>query len=736
MKKTTLSIKGMHCASCVAKIEKELLNVKNVTKAEVNFVTHQAHIEHHKVPKSVLLQAIKQAGYNVDKSSDHHGNSHQHHDDSLHSLQWKTFLSLLFSLPVLYLAMGSLIGLPIIIYDPLHNLLIQFVCTSIVVGLCYTFYTRGFSALFRLSPTMDSLIALGTGAAFLFSFFVGVMILLSKGAYGVHDLYFETAALLLTFIILGRYLETLAKGRAGDAIKKLIKLQPSAALVLRHGKETVVALEEVNIGDVVIIKPGQKIPVDGVVTQGTSSVNESMISGESLPVEKKKGDTVIGGTINKTGSFRFLAKKVGKDTVLAQIVRMVEEAQGSKAPIQRLADTISSYFVPAVLVVALIAGMVWWFVGVGISFALTVIISVLIIACPCALGLATPTAVMVGMGMGAERGVLIKNAEVLQTAHQMDVVLFDKTGTLTYGQPEVTDLYTVGRHDSKKVLQFAALVEKQSEHPLADTIVREALHHDILLPPSSSFVAYPGKGVSAVYKQKTILLGTRRLMHEHNVSLTPVDEEMARLEREGKTVMIVVVGGKVEGLIAVADKIKDHAKDALNRLYGLGLDVYMITGDNTHTAEAVGKELGISHVLSEVLPGDKAQEVKKLQEKGKKVAFVGDGINDAPALTQADIGLALGSGTDVAMESGDIVLVKDDLRDVVTAMRLSAFSMKKIRQNLFWAFAYNILGIPLAAGVLYPLTGWLLNPMIAGAAMALSSVSVVSNALLMKRYRI
>ncbi len=735
VKTTSLVISGMHSTHCEQIVHASLSKVPGVKQVLINLANQTATIMHDLgVQPEHLITAVTRAGYGATTKKED-----QHEDFLAHEAQiWKqrTFFSILFTLPVLYLTMGHYVGLPSLPLSDTVNIIVQFVFTTLVIALSYYFYVNGFKAIFNLMPNMDSLIAIGTGVAYVYSIFVSVMVLMNNPTYTIHSLYYETAALLLSFILLGKYLETVAKGRSSTAIKKLMKLQPKTALVVRNGKEMEISLEDVVVGDILFVKPGQRIPVDGLVVKGESTVDESMMTGESIPVAKTVRSTVIGGTINKTGSFYFKATKVGKDTALAHIIQLVEEAQGSKAPIQKLADTISMYFVPLVVLAALLSFATWWLFGMGFTFALTTFIAVLIIACPCALGLATPTAVMVGIGKGAEMGILIKNAEVLQEAHTINTILFDKTGTLTKGTPLVTDVYSVGRHDKGKVLQFAAMVEKNSEHPLADTIVKEAQAQDLLIPKVEKFHSHTGKGVEGEYKHKKIVLGTRRWMHELHIDIAVIEQEMEHLEQQGKTVVIVAVGGKVEGLIAIRDVVKDHAKDALNVLYGMGLDVYMITGDNMRTAEAIARELGIHHVLAEVLPEDKVQEVKRLQQEGRKVAFVGDGINDAPSLTQAHVGIAIGSGTDIALESGDIVLVRDDLRDVVLAMKLSAYSMKKIKQNLFWAFFYNIVGIPIAAGALYPLTGWLLNPVIAGAAMALSSVSVVTNALTMKRHRL
>jgi Cu+-exporting ATPase len=576
---------------------------------------------------------------------------------------------------------------------------------------------------------MDTLVSIGVGSAYLYSLYVTFAIWSGSPAYGMGNLYYEVAGFLLTFILLGKYFEAVAKGRTSEAIKKLMGLQAKTAVVVRDGQEIEVKIDEVYVGDVVVVKPGGKVPVDGTVIEGHSSVDESMVSGESIPVEKQAGDKVIGATINKTGAFKFKAEKIGKDTFLAQVIRLVEEAQGSKAPVEELADKISAVFVPAVVVIGLASFIIWMLVGQGFVFALTTFIAVLIIACPCALGLATPTAVMVGTGLGAEHGILIKNAEALQKAAQLKVIVFDKTGTLTKGEPEVTDL------TNKDLLLYAAVAEKRSEHPLAEAIVKKAQAEGINVPDPESFNSISGKGVEAKLKGETILLGNRLLMREKGIAFADKENMLNELEAQGKTVMLVAKNNSLLGLIAVADTLKQYSKEAVAELHGMGREVVMITGDNKRTGEAIAKQVGIGRVLAEVLPQDKADNIKKLQAEGKKVAMVGDGINDAPALAQADIGIAIGTGTDVAIETGEIVLVKDDLRDVVTAIDLSNYSMLKIKQNLFWAFIYNSLGIPIAAGILYPFTGFLLNPIIAGAAMAFSSVSVVTNSLLMKRFK-
>ncbi|MBW2970597.1 copper-translocating P-type ATPase, partial [Candidatus Woesearchaeota archaeon] len=589
-------------------------------------------------------------------------------------------------------------------------------------------YKNAFFALKTRSANMDTLVVMGTSAAYFYSVFVVLS--------GSGHVYFEASAVLITIVLLGRVLEARAKGKTSEAIKKLIGLKPKIATIIKDSKEIRISVEAVKVGDKVVVKPGEKIPVDGVIIEGRSAVDESMVTGESIPVEKRKGDKVIGATINKHGSFVFKATKVGANTTLAQIIKLVEEAQGSKAPIQRFADSVAAYFVPGVLVVALLTFMFW--IGVArteFSFAMITSVAVLVIACPCALGLATPTAIMVGTGKGARKGILIKGGEALERAHKIDYIILDKTGTITSGKPEVTDIIPLGKTDAKILLRVAASLENKSEHPLADAILKKAKESKIVLKKCVGFEAVPGKGIKAKIGSKQYLLGNQKLMQGNKVSSNKYNEKIRRLEQQGKTVMIVAESKKVIGLIAVADTIKETSVKAVRQLQRMKIRVFMITGDNERTAKAIAKQVGINHYFAEVMPEDKVKYVKKLQRKGV-VAMVGDGINDAPALAQADIGIAMGSGTDVAMETGDIVLMRDDLLDVVRSIKLSRMTMSKIRQNMFWALFYNSLGIPIAAGLLYPFTGWLLNPMIAGTAMALSSVSVVSNSLLLKIKRI
>lgn len=724
--KTIISISGMHCAACAQRVEKAIKKVEGVSSVNVNLATDKASVEFDEkwIGLNEIEKVIEDTGYKVVREEkaahEHHGMSAREHEAM--ALRRLFLLSLVLSLPIFVLSFPEWFG----IMAP--NLVLLALATPIQFIVGYRFYQGTFIALKSGSASMDTLIAVGTSAAYFYSTIVTLV-----PGFGDY-VYFDSAALIITFIILGKWLEAITKGRASDAIKKLMRLQPKTAIVVRKGIEILIPIEDIAVGDIVVVKPGQKVPVDGIVADGLSSVDESMVTGESLPIEKKKGDTVIGGTINKHGSFKFKTTKVGKDTVLAQIIKLVEEAQGSKAPIQRLADTVSGYFVPAVILIALLSFFVWYLIGQSFVFSLTVFISVLIIACPCALGLATPTAIMVGTGRGAENGILIKSGEALENARRITTVVFDKTGTLTEGKPKVTNVIGIGL-TRNEVLRYAAIAEKRSEHPLADAILTKAKEEKMAVPEATKFEAIPGKGIMAKHGRVEVLLGNRELMKKHKVEIAKVGGEIEKMEKDGKTVMILAVDSRVAGLIGVADTLKEFSKEAVQKLRKMGKEVVMITGDNRKTADAIAKQLEIDYALAEVLPQDKEKEIGKLQAKGKIVAMVGDGINDAPALAKADVGIAIGAGTDVALETGQIVLIKNDLRDAVRAIDLSSYTMKKIKQNLFWAFFYNSVGIPIAAGILYPFTGLLLNPIIAGAAMAFSSVSVVSNSLLMKRYR-
>ncbi len=738
----TLNIEGMTCASCARAVERVTGKLDGVSSANVNLATEKLSISYEpsKLRASDIKNAIEKAGY---KAVEEEATIDTDKDSKLKeqkSLWIRFIISLVATVPLLYISMGHMVGLPLPEFiDPMMNpaafAIAQLILTIPVVAVGYRYYLVGFKTLFKGSPNMDSLIAIGTSAAVLYGIFALVQILQGKTEYAM-ELYFESAAVILTLITLGKYFETVSKGKTSEAIKKLMGLAPKTATIIKDDREIEIPIDEVEVGDIIVVKPGEKMPVDGIVVSGITSVDESMLTGESIPVEKHSGDTVIGASINKNGSIHYKATRVGKDTALSQIIKLVEDAQGSKAPIAKLADIISGYFVPIVIILAILSGLAWFLIsGESATFALTIFISVLVIACPCALGLATPTAIMVGTGKGAENGVLIKSGEALETAHIIDTVVLDKTGTITEGKPKVTDIITAENIREEELLMLSASAEKGSEHPLGEAIVEHAEKIGIETEKASDFKAIPGHGIEVTIKGKLMLLGNRKLMVERNISLESFEDSSDRLANEGKTPMYIALDGSLAGIIAVADTVKDTSKRAVESLHKMGIKVAMITGDNERTAQAIARQVGIDRVLSEVLPEDKAKEVKKLQSEGSKVAMVGDGINDAPALAQADIGIAIGSGTDVAMESADIVLMRSDLMDVPTAIQLSRSTIRNIKQNLFWAFAYNTIGIPIAMGILHVFGGPLLSPMFAGAAMSLSSVSVVTNALRLKRFK-
>ena len=745
-KEITIPIGGMTCAACAQRIEKAVGKMEGVTSSSVNLATEKATIKY--IPSVVRISQIKAVITNIGYTPLESQSANAVDEDKLRKQKairtlWTKFIvAAAFSIPLLYLAMGSMIWqlrfpIPSFLYPmqfPITYALAQIVLVVPVIIAGYRFYVVGFKAIWQRSPNMDSLIAMGTSAAVIYSLYSTYMI--TQGDFAAVDhLYFETAGVIITLILLGKYLEAVSKGKTSEAIKKLMGLAPKTALVIQDGKEIVISVDEVEVGDVIIVKPGEKIPVDGEVVEGHTSIDESMLTGESMPVEKIAGAPVYAASINGNGSIQFRATKVGSDTALAQIIKLVEDAQGSKAPIAQLADIVSGYFVPIVFVIALVAAAAWLISGQSVVFSLSIFIAVLVIACPCALGLATPTAIMVGTGKGAEYGVLIKGGEALETAHKINTIVFDKTGTITEGKPEVTDIITAPGINRETLLQIAASAEKGSEHPLGEAIVKGAAKENLELLAVTAFNAIPGYGIEVDINGSGILLGNRKLMIDRNISLADYEADSDRLAEEGKTPMYIARDGNLAGIIAVADVVKESSARAIKKLHEMGIEVAMITGDNRKTAEAIARQVGIDRVLAEVLPQDKAYEVKKLQEQGRKVAMVGDGINDAPALAQADIGIAIGSGTDVAMESADIVLMRSDLMEVPTAIQLSKSTIRNIKQNLFWAFGYNVLGIPIAAGILYIFGGPVLNPIFAAAAMSLSSVSVLTNALRLKAFK-
>jgi Cu+-exporting ATPase len=740
----TLPIKGMTCAACVTRVQNALSALDGVLKVNVNLATERATLEY--IPEQVGIRefrrAVKDAGYDVltiEKGEDIVEKEKREREAHYRRLKNKLITGVILVIPLFILVFWDKLGLSSLVEIPRQtNFLLQLILeTPVQFWIGWQFYSGAVAAARHRSTNMNTLIAVGTSAAYIYSvtatFFPNVFEI--KG-YSAH-VYFDTAAAIIVLILLGRLFEARAKGHTSEAIKKLMGLRAKTARVLRDGNEVDVPVEDVEIGDIVVVRPGEKIPVDGVMKDGYSSVDESMVTGESMPAEKKAGDNVIGATINKTGSFRFEATKVGRETMLSQIINMVQEAQGSKPPIARLADKIASIFVPVVMGIATVTFVIWFFFGPAPAFTYAILnfIAVLIIACPCALGLATPTSIMVGTGKGAENGILIRGGEALETAHRIDTIVFDKTGTLTKGEPSVTDTVTLDGMDEDEVLMYAASSEKGSEHPLGEAIVKRAEEKGISLMQASDFKAIPGHGIQARVDGKSVLLGNEALMKDMEVDIGGLRGEAERLSGEGKTPMFVSVDGKAVGIIGVADTLKENSVESVEALRRLGIKVVMLTGDNRRTGEAIAREANIDHVLAEVLPEDKANEVRKLQSEGGVVAMVGDGINDAPALAQADVGVAIGTGTDVAMEASDITLIKGDLKGVDTAIALSKATMRNIRQNLFWAFAYNTILIPVAAGVLFPFFGVLLNPMFAAAAMGMSSVTVVSNALRLRKFK-
>ncbi len=745
-KKAELAIEGMTCAACSAAVERVTRKLPGVKSAVVNLTTNRGVFEYDPaaVKLSEIKAAIEKAGYTPREieTDDARDEQADYQAREAQTMRRRFIVAAVCAAPILYIAMGHMIPgirapLPAFMHpgnNPLVFALVQLVLTIPVIIAGSRFYTRGFKTLFKGAPNMDTLVAIGTGSAFLYSLYATIRIIAGDGAF-VMSLYFESAAVVVTLVMLGKYLEARSKGKTSDAIKKLLKLRPTTAVIEKDGKELEIALDQVAVGDIVVVRPGGAFPVDGVVTDGVSSADESMLTGESLPVEKAPGSPVTGGSINGEGLLRFRAERVGADTALSRIIKLVEDAQSKKAPIAKTADIVSGWFVPAVLGIAVVAAAAWAISGQDWGFVLTIFVSVLVIACPCALGLATPTAIMAGTGRGAELGVLIKSGEALETAHSIDTVVLDKTGTITEGKPKLTDIRTYGGVTERDALTITASAERGSEHPIARAVVEhaDALGIDIASP--ARFSAVPGHGIDAAVGERQVLAGNKKLMDTRGIDTRAADQDADALTGAGRTLLYVAFDGVLTAVMAAADTVKPSSRAAIDKLRRLGIDVYMITGDNQATANAIAESVGVTNVLAEVLPQDKAGEVRCLQQSGKKVAMVGDGINDAPALAAADVGLAIGTGTDVAVESADIVLMRGDLNEVPTALALSRATIRNIRQNLFWAFIYNAIGIPFAAGVVYAFGGPLLSPVFAGAAMAFSSVSVVTNALRLRRFR-
>ena len=744
--KKEYKLSGMTCAACAMTVEMAVKDLETVEEVSVNLATERLSL----LPKEgfdsqQVLDAVAEAGYQAEEKGNARLSDVSEETamktQELRRKKQELLILLVTALPLLYISMGSMIGLPMPSFldhmaHPLVFVLSQLLLTLPAVWIGRGFYQRGFRNLIKKHPNMDSLIAVGTSAAFFYSLYSVGQVFLGHHAF-VHQLYFESVAVIIALVLLGKYLESSAKGRTSQAIQSLLELVPSQATVIRYGEAVTIDTEDIRVGDIIRIKPGERMPVDGLVTEGQTFVDESMMTGESVPIEKKVGDTITSATINQNGSIDYQATRVGSDTTLAQIVRLVEEAQGSKAPIAALADKISLYFVPIVLSLATLSALGWYFLaGESLSFSLSIFIAVLVIACPCALGLATPTAIMVGTGKGAENGILIKSGQALEAAYQLVTIVLDKTGTITVGKPSLTDLLPLGAFNRSDLLQLIASAEQHSEHPLAQAILEAAEEEGLDLLPVSHFEAIVGRGLAAQVEDRQLLVGNESLMKEKHIDSSAFQAQLLQLSQEGKTAMFVAIDGQLAGILAVADEMKSSSLSAVQELQSLGLEVIMLTGDREETATAIAQKAGIQKVIAGILPDGKAIAIKNLQEAGKKLAMVGDGINDAPALVQADVGIAIGSGADVAIESADIVLMHSDLQDVVKAIKLSQATIRNIKENLFWAFAYNTLGIPIAMGLLHLFGGPLLNPMLAGLAMSLSSVSVVANALRLGRFKL
>ncbi len=730
----SLKITGMTCSACSGRIERTLNKLNGITEAKVNFATEKLYItfDENTITENDIISAIKKSGYGIeDKQTKKAIPPHK-------KLFIRFVISAIFTIPLLIICMGHMVGMPLPqIIEPMENPLnfavIQLCLTVPVMITGIMFYIKGIKNLIHLSPNMDSLIAVSTLSSIVYGIYA-ITRIKSGHTHMAMELYFESVAVILTLITLGKYLEAISKGKSSQAIKELMELSPKIATVRRGTKEIQVKTDFIKIGDTILVKPGEKFPVDGVITLGSSSADESMITGESMPIIKNIGDKVIGATVNKNGYIEYTAEKVGEDTAIAQIIKLVEEAQGNKAPIARLADKVSAWFVPAVILLAIIASVGWKIAGESNDFCMTIFVSVLVIACPCALGLATPTAIMIATGQGAKNGILIKGGDVLEKTQKINTAVFDKTGTITQGIPAVTDIYTINSNENELLL-YTASAEKSSEHPIGESIVREAEKRNLKLYDTTDFEAVSGMGIRTTINNKKVIIGNMRITQSDRIDISSVKSQFNKLSNEGKTVIICAVDGIAKGVIAISDEIRKSSKSAIESLKANEIDTVMLTGDNKQTALAIAQKAGISKVVYELLPKDKVSEIKNLQQDGKIVAMIGDGINDAPALAQADIGIAVGSGTDIAMESADIVLMKDGIDGVDTAIRLSRATIKNIKQNLFWAFGYNILGIPIAMGLLHIFGGPLLNPMICAACMSFSSVSVLSNALRLRKFK-
>ncbi len=746
MKQECYDITGMTCASCSAAVERVTRKMEGVQESNVNLATNKMTItyDESKVSPEDIIGRVEKAGFGAAleqiKEKEQEKEEKLEQEEAQHKIRQRVIGSIIFAVPLLYISMGHMLPfelpLPRILSmeeNPFNYALAQLLLTVVVLIFGRKFYIVGFKTLFHGHPNMDSLVAIGTGSAFLYSLVMTIRI--PFDAHAVHSLYYESAAVVVTLVMLGKYFESKSKGKTSEAIRKLMELAPDTAVRLKEGKEEEIPVEQVNKGDVLLVRPGSKIPLDGIVVRGVSSVDESMLTGESIPVEKETGAEVIGGSMNYNGALEMEVTHTGKDTTLAKIIRLMEEAQGRKAPISKMADVVAGYFVPAVLVIAVLAAVIWAVTGHPISFVLKIFVSVLVIACPCALGLATPTAIMVGTGLGASHGILIKSGEALEITHKAQAVVLDKTGTVTEGKPKVVQVISKTR-SREELLWMAGACEVPSEHPLGKAIVEAAREQRGKLPACEEFSSITGQGIHAVLEGKSFWIGNAKLLKEKNFSAKDLEKEAEEIAAKGQTPMFVVIDGVLEGIISVADTVKETSRSAIDKMKKAGIKVYMLTGDNRRTAEYIGSQVHADEVIAEVLPQDKAAVVQKLQQEGKTVLMVGDGINDAPALAQADIGVAIGSGSDIAMESSDVVLMRSDLEDVYRAIKLSKATIRNIKENLFWAFAFNSCGIPVAAGLLYAFGGPLLNPMIAGLAMSFSSVFVVSNALRLKRLKL